>query len=144
MELRNSKGERVFLYDRHMLDIDDLAYLIIKGHLLLEVMLDILAHSTFPHPKYLDKLELSFRPVAFVVRAAVVEKSTDSHWDLIMKLHGLRNKFAHNLEPDVKLMLQELFSTHDQIYGASGKSGDSDRLREVVLHCMEFLGSLNP
>jgi hypothetical protein len=144
-EILNSKGERVFLYDRHMLEIDDLAYLIIKSHLLVEVMLDILAHSTFAHPKYLDKLELSFRPKALVVRAAVLAKSADSHWDLIIKLHALRNKFAHSLEPDVKTKLQDLFNTHDGIYRTSGKSmRDSDRLREVVLHCMEFLGSLNP
>lgn len=144
-EILNSKGERVFLYDRHMLEIDDLAYLIIKGHLLVEVMLDNLAHSTFAHPKYLDTLELSFRPKALVVRAAVVAKSGVPNWDLIMKLNALRNKFAHNLEPEVKTKLRDLFNTHDGIYGTSGKSmRDSDRLRELVLHCMGFLGSLDP
>ena len=146
-EMRNSKGKRVFLYDRHMLetdDTDDLAFLVIKGHLLVEVMLDILAHSTFPHPKYLDKLDLGFRSLAFVVRAAVIKKSDDSHWDLIVKLNELRNKFAHNLEPNVETKLRELFRIHDKIYGPSRSIGDSDCLRQVVRHCMEFLGSLNP
>lgn len=144
MELLNSKGKRVFLYDRHMLETDDLAYLVIKGHLLVQLMLDILAHSAFPHPKYLDKLELNYRPLAFVVRAAVVKKSDDSHWDLIMKLNELRNKFAHNLEPNVETKLRELFRIHGQIYGPPGKPMDDvECLRQVVLRCMEFLGSLN-
>lgn len=153
MELRNKKGERVLLYDRHMPETDDLAFLVLKGHLLVEEMLFHVAYLILPHPHYLEDINLSFSHLASFIRAAVRDKSEDACWSLIVKLNTLRNEFAHNLEsPKVQKLLNGLFKIDKQIPVSSGTKADNrdasslsdpERLRRVVQHCMEFLLSLD-
>ncbi len=149
-EIRNSKGERVFRYDRHMPETDDLTLIVLKGHLLIEEQLVDLASRALPHAQYLP--ELKFYTRACVVRAAVPHKSNNVCWELILKLNKVRNDFAHDLEPPkFQDHLRELFKIDEQVQPWPGmpidKTGersldDAQRLRIVVTDCLTFLQTL--
>lgn len=153
MELRNKEGERVLLYDRHMPETDDLACIVLKGHLLVEEMLFHLAYLNLPHPHYLEDAKLGFFKLVGVVRAAIQDKSENAYWRLILELNSFRNKFAHNLDPpDLQNALDKLLKIDEEVQRSSGMTadeseesslGDSERLKRVALHCMEFLLSLD-
>src|SRR5215472_4023776 len=99
----------VFRYDKHMPHTDDISLVVLKGHLLVEEMLNELARNVFPNAGYLDDARLSFHQLSRVVRSAVRAKSEDSCWDLIFALNSLRNDLVHDLEPPkLKSRLQTL------------------------------------
>ena len=50
----------IFRYDDHMPDTDDLALVVLKGHLLVEEVLIELAGLVLPHSQELDNARLSF------------------------------------------------------------------------------------
>ena len=147
----NKKGQPVFLYDLHMPKTDDIELIVLKGHLLVEVVLNDLASAALPHPQYLPKF--MFHKLACIVRAAVPQRSDDPCWELILKLNLLRNDLAHNLESAKRQgTLVELIRIHDQVQPVPemevNKSGekslsDSDRLRLVIEDSMKFLLSLS-
>jgi tellurite resistance-related uncharacterized protein len=56
----NKKGQPVFLYDRHMPKSDDIELIVLKGHLVVERVLNDLADAVLPSPKFLpDKLRFT-------------------------------------------------------------------------------------
>ena len=86
-DIRDHKGEPIFLYDQHMPETDALEYLTLKGHLLVEKMLVRLGQLTLSQPEHLKLLELkSFYARVCVVRASRREICKDRHWDLILTL----------------------------------------------------------
>ena len=145
--------EKVFLYDKHMPETDDVTLIVLKGHLLVENILFVLTESAFAHPQYLDSVRLSFHQLANIVRAAVPQRSDDPAWQLIFKLNSLRNDLAHKLESDTRQSrITELINLDLQVQPTPGmtydKSGDSslseaERLRQTIVDCMEFLLSLS-
>ena len=98
--IRDHKGEPIFLYDQHMPETDALEYLTLKGYLLVEKMVVRLGQLTLSQPEYLKLLNLkSFYGRVCVVRASKREICKDRHWDLVLTLNQVRNDYAHELEP---------------------------------------------
>jgi hypothetical protein len=136
-----------------MPDTDDVTLIVLKGHLLVEEMLGRLAEIVLPHPQYLSDANLMFHKLACVVRAAVPQRSDDVAWDLILSLNSLRNDLAHKLESSRRqARLDGLFEIDVQVQPTPGmiydKSedhllDDPERLRRVVVNCLEFLFSLD-
>ena len=152
--VKHSKDPRrhVFRYDKHMPHTDDVSLVVLKGHLLVEEMLNELARRVLPNARYLDDARLSFHQLSRVVRSAVRAKSKDSCWDLISALNSLRNDLVHNLEPPkLKRRLQALFDIAaiaqpirpDLIDKSEDHRLDqSERVRQAVVDCMQFLRTL--
>lgn len=152
--MKHSKDPRrhVFRYDKHMPHTDDVSLVVLKGHLLVEEMLNELARNVFPNARYLDDARLSFHQLSRVVRSAVRAKSRDSCWDLIFALNSLRNDMVHNLEPPkLKRRLKALFDvavmaqpTRPHLIDKSQdhRLDQSERLRHAVVDCMQFLRTL--
>jgi hypothetical protein len=148
----NDPRRHVFRYDEHMPDTDDLALIVLKGHLLVEEMLVELSHLLLPNAAFLDEANLRFHQLAHIIRAAEPTKPHDNSWSLILALNSLRNELVHNLEPPkLEKRLQVLFAIAGdvQAYGdiQIDKSRDSEletdeRLRQAVIDCMQFLRGL--
>jgi hypothetical protein len=73
--------------------VDELAQVILKGHLEVERYLDDAFGTIFFHPEYLDRL--SFTLKMNVVRAYAWNSDTRPDWQLIAKLNAVRNEIAH-------------------------------------------------
>ena len=139
----------IFRYDDHMPDTDDLALVVLKGHLLVEEVLIELSGLVLPHSEELDKAKLSFYKRACVVQAAIPSRQNDC-WQLVFALNSLRNDLAHKLEPPkLQAHLIELFRLDEQAqpFGetidktADKTLEDSQRLKHVIVDCMQFLRS---
>lgn len=144
----NKKGEPVFLYDRHMPKTDDIELIVLKGHLLVEEVLNGLAQIALPNPQYLPE-QLMFQKLACVVRAVIPQRSNDLCWELILKLNALRNDLAHNLSSskrqqkltDLLALAQRVQPNPTMIVDKSGEDSlsEAERLRHVIGDCMTFL-----
>jgi hypothetical protein len=153
-KVKHSKDPRrhVFRYDEHVPHTDDISLVVLKGHLLVEEMLNELARNVFPNAGYLDDACLSFHQLPRVVRSAVRAKHKDSCWDLILALNSLRNDLVHNLEPPkLKNRVQALIDIAataqpirpDLIDKSQCHKLDQDeRVQQAVVDCMQFLRTL--
>ncbi len=142
----------VFRYDEHMPDTEDLSLIVLKGHLLIEEMLIDIRDKLLPNAEYLDSINIGFYQLLSVVRSAVESKHDHKSWDLIIEFNKLRNKLIHNLEPPkLESLLTQLFNLYSQTQPIDemkiDKSGEveldtTERLRNVVIDCMQFLISV--
>jgi hypothetical protein len=134
------------------LNTDDAILIVLKGHLLIEIHLGLLAEEVFPHLEYLDKARLTFFQLAHVVRASVPERSDDLCWELILKLNSLRNDLAHRLRsPARQSKVAELLDLTSRVQpyaqGILDRSdetslSDAERLRNSITYCEAFLLNL--
>lgn len=93
---------------RHLPNSDDMSLIALKGHLLIEEVLDDLIVNRCRSPKSLNDVDISFRVKSRIARALWGSSLRTGFelpantWALIDALNSLRNAYAHNLEsPDV-------------------------------------------
>ena len=73
---------------------------ILKGHLLIEEIISELVQRVGTNEKAIKDARLSFHQYACVAKAIYYEENNEWVWGAILKLNKIRNKLAHNLEPD--------------------------------------------
>jgi len=142
----------VFRYDKHMPDTNDVSLIVLKGHLLIEEMLINIRDKLLPHAEYLDSVNINFNQLLHITRSAIESKHDHKSWDLIIEFNRLRNKLIHNLEPPkLEIQLTQLFNSYSKTQPSDeiqiDKSGEvkldtAERLKHVVVDCMQFLMSL--
>jgi len=82
----------------HLAEIDALAQVVIKCHLLLEDRFNaILRHSIY-NPEVLDKFSLTFAQKLHLVRGFAVSERGPGIWELLAAMNALRNALAHSLD----------------------------------------------
>lgn len=137
----------VFRYDSHMPEVDDLALIVLKGHLLVEEMLRELADLASAHPEHLQTAQLGFSKLANIVRAIVPWRSDDECWSLILGLNKLRNMLAHQLEPqDLRNAIDSVLKRDkcaqpftEIVIDKSEETFDpAEGIRQAVVTCMQF------
>lgn len=94
-EIGQAREER---FKEHLPETDDFALLTLKGHLLVEEILDVLIKSYCSEPQHLDNVEIRFFVKAKIARALVGGLFPESMWLMIEALNTVRNDLAHNLE----------------------------------------------
>jgi len=85
-------------FKEHLPETDDLSLLTLKGHLLVEEILDVLIKSYCKEPQHLDSIEIRFLVKAKVARSLTGGLFPDSMWLMIEALNTVRNDLAHSLE----------------------------------------------
>ncbi len=133
-------------YMEHMPDIDDLTLIILKGHLLVEELLERILNTIACSPEALVNARLSFSQKAFLARALSWDEDTDAFWDLLSALNPLRNDLAHSLEPQ-KLddHVQNFIGKFRAVQPPDWKHYDDpslstfDKIRYAIVGLMTFL-----
>ena len=87
-------------YRKHLPETDDVVLLTLKGHLLVEEILDVLIKSSCAEPQHLDDIDVRFFIKAKLARALHGPLFPNSMWLMIEALNTIRNDLAHNLESD--------------------------------------------
>lgn len=72
--------------------------IVLKGHLLLESLLERILNKTAHNPNMITAANLSFYKLACIVQAIYETKCALWVWNAIFELNTIRNKLAHNLE----------------------------------------------
>jgi len=85
-------------FKEYLPETDDLSLLTLKGHLLVEEILDVLIKSHCQEPQHLDNVEIRFLVKAKIARALTGGLFPDSMWLMIEALNTVRNDLAHSLE----------------------------------------------
>ena len=87
-------------FQKHMEKIDDLALVVLKGHLILEEQIDRIVEKFVFHPEFLEKAELRLFQKVMLARSMSLDEHDNSMWDLLLTINSLRNELAHSLESD--------------------------------------------
>ena len=90
-------------FHRHLSEVDDLTLVVLKGHLLVEELLNGIIAAFCVLPEYVEEVRLGFFQKSKLVRALTGQdlegKPTDGPWRSLESLNSLRNQLAHHLEP---------------------------------------------
>jgi hypothetical protein len=133
-------------FERHLSEVDDVALVVLKGHLIIESALDNIIDTIFFHPEYLRQGRLTFTEKLRIARSFTLDKDKIDVWDRIIEVNGLRNEIAHSLKGEkrhekmARLRQNFLAGTHSSIAEAYADAPDGSIL---ILACSECAGFLN-
>jgi hypothetical protein len=96
--VKEVKVKREARIEAHLPRTTDLTLLTLKGHLLVEEMLDEIIRGYCLQPSCLDGVDIRFQVKARLARALVGDILPDSMWTMIDSLNSIRNDLAHKLE----------------------------------------------
>jgi hypothetical protein len=153
----NGKGEDVEAHVSGMLDkfaaqveaLDEVAHVVLKGHLLIEEWLTRAIAQHLFHPEHVnDDGRLSFSQKTALARSLGLRKNTSGMWELIAAVNGLRNELAHSLDSPRRLKKLEKLKaiyfreTHGLQDSEQMKNWpDALLVRRVCALCLGFLSS---
>lgn len=89
-------------FAKQMDSIDELAHLVLKGHLLIEERLNQIFDQYIFHREHIETTRLTFHNKATICRSLCLRKNENIEWDLIFSLNKLRNNIAHKLDSPIR------------------------------------------
>lgn len=120
---------------QHLPEEGDLTLITLKGHLLVEEMLDTIVASKCKDKSILVGVEIGFYVKLKLAAALVGSEASPLVWSMAEKLNALRNALAHKLEHPLAQKRLETFlglirSPNDDL----SSSGDSEKdLRHAII-----------
>jgi len=128
--------------------VDEIAHVLLKGHLLIEEGMNKVINQYVFHREHLSEARLSFNQKVLVARALCLRKNNFGEWELIGAINSLRNVLAHSLQSPVRT---KKLATVKTIYfreaaGIDGiedikKQSDAHILTRACGHCGGFLAT---
>ena len=70
------------------------------GHLVIEEQLWQVIRESLPNPSALDDARLSFAQLVALAEAVTKGDQLDTRWPLVRRLNWLRNRYAHQIQPE--------------------------------------------
>lgn len=127
---------------------DEFLDVLLKGHLLIEEMLEKILKQYVFHREHLDQADLSFYKKMCLCRSFCLRKNNAGEWSLLAAINSLRNEVAHNLTPEDRQ--KKIQIVKDLYFRESAGFDKMDEIRkkrdhEIILlacvHCAGFLMS---
>ena len=87
-------------FQNHMRYVDEVAMVVLKGHLLIEEALTRIIEKFIFHPEHLEEAKLSFYQKVHLSRSLCLRKNQFKIWELMLRINSLRNELSHALESD--------------------------------------------
>jgi len=84
-------------FREHLEQFDELAHMVLKGHLLIEEALNDYLRSFFVNSEFIEQGNLRFIQKVNVARATDEYLEEDT-WELVIAINALRNELAHSLD----------------------------------------------
>ena len=142
-ELGNLRKENPLLehFIKQINDIDELAMVVLKGHLVIEQVLTRIISKYVHHSNYVPGLTFDNR--VRLARSMSLDQADNSMWNLILAVNQLRNKVAHSLESKER---QKAYQHLKQAYDVETKDSTRQKVDEphylalmAMGHCLGFL-----
>lgn len=95
---RSRMSEAMDLLHTHLGSVDELALVVLKGHLVIEKFLDRIISRFVFHPEMLKSARLTFAQQVSIARSMSLDEHANSMWDLIKAINALRNDLTHSLD----------------------------------------------
>lgn len=126
---------------RHLPEGDDLTLITIKGHLLVEELLDSIIESRCADTAPLRDIEIGFRIKLRLAQALTGYADLKLAWIMAERLNALRNAIAHKLEhPLAKKRLDlflDTFRAPELKFTFTGSAGHD--LKQAIVFMLGFL-----
>jgi hypothetical protein len=101
-------------FKKRLTETDEIANVILKGHLIAESALNDIICVIFFHPEHIPETWLLFERTVQIVRAMSLRTNNYPGWDGVLALNSLRNEIAHK-------------------HAGLGRQKKMDRLRQACL-----------
>ncbi|HEY9756051.1 MAG TPA: hypothetical protein V6C97_12870 [Oculatellaceae cyanobacterium] len=107
----------------------DLTLVVLKGHLLVEEMLEKLIEENFREPNHFKDARFTFLQKCRLAQAIL--GGEPSVWNNVLTLNKIRNRFAHDLEPKNMQKLIDDWISINSDENATAVSTDKERARAI-------------
>lgn len=84
-------------FEEHLRYVDEVVLVVLKGHLIIEEMLDSIISKFVFNPEFLEAANLRFAQKVSVARSISLDEHNNEMWQLAVTLNTLRNELAHSL-----------------------------------------------
>jgi hypothetical protein len=85
---------------RELREVDDLAQIVLKGHLVMEGLLTEAIETFLLHGEFAETARLQMHQKINLCRGISTSDQNNKMWDLISSVNNLRNALSHSLAPD--------------------------------------------
>src|SRR5258708_6758278 len=82
----------------YLSNVDETTLVVLKGHLLIEELLDSIISTFVFHPEFIGADNLGFAQKLSIARSMSLDEHENAMWELATKLNSLRNELAHKLD----------------------------------------------
>ena len=133
--------EHIKHFTDQMRYVDELAQVVLKGHLLIEEALWTILTKLFFIPNRLKILGCGLLSWSPSRRSLSLDEHNNPMWNLIMAINALRNELAHNLEGEKRAnKIQRIRELYAEI--CKNDEGTAAYLREEDYIVVSFAASL--
>ena len=93
-------------FRQEMESVDEVAHVLLKGHLLLEEAISAVLDQYVFHRQHMAQARLSFAQKAFLARALCLRKNNLGEWEVIAAINSLRNDLGKVCTSDRQMCIQ--------------------------------------
>ncbi|WP_462249235.1 hypothetical protein [Ekhidna sp.] len=122
-----SKESYLSLFQEYYNKVDEELIAILKGHLLIEKLLNQIIEEFVFHPEILPETRLSFYQKIHLARSISYSEQDNTMWKLVTAFNTLRNEYAHNLDSDAK---EKKLEKLKQLYIVETKGSEFEKVWE--------------
>ncbi len=129
----------------HLPLVKDPTVIVLRGHLLVEELLDELISASFEHPSAIKDARLTFSQKLCICQAIIGRSGNEDIWRAIKELNCLRNVISHKL-PDSALsaklnpLLKVFFGKESGQIPADLHSQTKALRKGIIFHCAMLNG----
>lgn len=121
--------------------IDDAAQIVLKGHLVVEDILNRALESFVLHGEHVEEARLQFHQKLELCRAISLSDNNNNMWNVIKKINVLRNALSHSLDQERRSKaVQSLQSIYDQEFPPESRKIEG--ISEEAALCMVAIGGV--
>lgn len=144
--MSNVHGRNLKRFAEQMTQVDELALVVLKGHLVLEEQLERILGTFVFHRKHLEAADLSFYKKVCLARSVSLDEPENSMWELVLAVNALRNELAHALHSEKRQKkferLKTLYVAENDVSPDEANALDQHVLASFAIAlALGFLGS---
>ena len=96
-------------------EVDDVAQIVLKGHLVMEGLMTEAIETFLLHGEFLDAARLQVHQKIAICRAISTSDQNNKMWDLVSSINVVRNALSHSLNLDRRTRaIQNLRAVYEQ------------------------------
>jgi hypothetical protein len=135
-------------FQAEMESVDEVAHVLLKGHLLIEEALSAVLEQYVFNREHLEEARLTFAQKTQLARALCLRKNKFLEWQLVLGINTLRNDLAHKLNSaerskkleNVKTLYFREAAGFEEVEQLKRES-DAVILYHACAHCAGFLST---
>jgi hypothetical protein len=123
--------------------VDDVAQVILKGHLVMEEIMTDSIKSFVHHGELIENCRLQFHQKLQLCKAMSVSDQNNEMWSLISSINSLRNHLSHSLDlADRHKRISALEATYYQQFAEGVPDGLAEMPKDTAICMLAIAGAI--